>query len=214
MSVTDIETLEQKQPQCHTLTSIIYDEYMSRWKPDGRRRLQNAAIELFTEQGFTATTTAAISERAGLTQRTFFRYFKDKREVLFGDEQALQETLVQNTLNAPHSAGPMQAAKTGFIAVCNQLQPLRTLLKKREQIILSSPELREREFVKGMALSSALKDVLVKRGASSAEAEIAAEAVFSLFRIAYHKWISSRTMLNMEKLIEEAYKQLATLTVD
>src|SRR5580700_10488012 len=82
---------------------------MVRWEPDSRGRLAQAAMDLYGEQGFDRTTVAEIAERAGLTERTFFRHFTDKREVLFFGAQALQDLLVSTVVNAPASATPLDA---------------------------------------------------------------------------------------------------------
>src|SRR3979490_381159 len=80
---------------------------MTRWKPDAQGRLMSAAIELFDEQGYEATTVAEIAERAGLTERTFFRYFSDKREVLFSGSHELQRLWLEGVAAAPADATPL-----------------------------------------------------------------------------------------------------------
>jgi hypothetical protein len=62
---------------------INWDRDMTRWEPNARGRLEQAALALYGERGFENTTVAEIAARAGLTERTFFRHFADKREVLF-----------------------------------------------------------------------------------------------------------------------------------
>src|ERR1700676_1213721 len=83
---------------------------MVRWKPGARGRLEQAAMELYSERGFDQTTVAEIAERAGLTERTFFRYFADKREVLFWGKGALMELVTKPIADAPDSASPIDAA--------------------------------------------------------------------------------------------------------
>src|SRR5471030_1788811 len=95
-------------------TVIRYTSDMSRWEPDGRARLEQAAMELYVERGFEQTTVAEIANRAGLTERTFFRYFADKREVLFGGSSVLQELLVSTVADAPDSMPPIDAAAVGL----------------------------------------------------------------------------------------------------
>ena len=82
---------------------------MSRWEPNARGRLEEAALELYTERGFDETTVAEIAERAGLTERTFFRHFADKREVLFGGQDALLALFVNTIVDAPDSMSPIDA---------------------------------------------------------------------------------------------------------
>src|SRR5258705_6117636 len=95
---------------------IEYDRRMTRWEPDSRGRLEQAALALFGERGFENATVAEIAERAGLTERTFFRYFADKREVLFGGAGALQELLVNAAVGAPDSATPIDAVAAALDA--------------------------------------------------------------------------------------------------
>src|ERR1700685_1823691 len=90
-------------------TAITYDQRMSRWEPNARGRLEQAAMELYVEHGFEQTTVAEIARRAGLTERTFFRHFADKREVLFWGAGALQELFVSTVASAPDSAAPIDA---------------------------------------------------------------------------------------------------------
>src|SRR6266436_5091052 len=99
-----------------TVTDINYDWGMVRWEPDARGRLEQAAFALYAEHGFENTTVADIAQRAGLTERTFFRHFADKREVLFGGAAALQETLVSAVAAAPASAAPIDAVAAGLEA--------------------------------------------------------------------------------------------------
>ena len=80
---------------------------MGRWLPDARVRLQEAALALYGEHGYEETTVAEIAERAGLTKRTFFRYFTDKREVLFWGAELLEQQMVAAIEAAPASASPL-----------------------------------------------------------------------------------------------------------
>ena len=86
---------------------------MGRWEPNARGRLEQAAMELYLERGFDQTTVAEIAERAGLTERTFFRHFADKREVLFAGAGALQELLVSAVAGAPDSGGADRRGRRG-----------------------------------------------------------------------------------------------------
>ena len=74
---------------------------MGRWEPDARGRLEQAALELFEERGYARTTVGDIASRAGLTERTFFRYFTDKREVLFSGSGAVESLMVESIAAAP-----------------------------------------------------------------------------------------------------------------
>ena len=85
---------------------------MGRWQPNARGRLEQAALELYVERGFEQTTVEEIARRAGLTERTFFRHFADKREVLFAGAASLQDLLVRSVASAPDAATPIDARTT------------------------------------------------------------------------------------------------------
>src|ERR687888_491425 len=121
---------------------------MSRWQPNARGRLEAAAPELYLERGFEQTTVAEIARRAGLTERTFFRHFADKREVLFGGAGALQELLVSEVASAPDSAAPLDAVAAALEAAGALLQERREFARQRQTIITANAELQERELIK------------------------------------------------------------------
>src|SRR5207237_6492293 len=114
---------------------------MVRWEPGARERLKAAALELFARQGFDGTTVAEIAARAGVTERTFFRYFADKREVLFSGSATLQEVLVSAAVNAPESAAPIDAVAAALEAVAGPLQERREHARKRQAVIAANDEL-------------------------------------------------------------------------
>ncbi len=130
---------------------------MSRWKPDAQGRLMSAAIELFDEQGYEATTVAEIAERAGLTKRTFFRYFSDKREVLFSGSQELQRLWLDGLAAAPAEASPLAVVTAGLDPVAEMFSERHPFARIRAQIIEANPELQERELIKLQSLAAAIK---------------------------------------------------------
>ena len=122
---------------------------MGRWEPDSRGRLQEAALALYSERGFDQTTAAQIADRAGLTERTFFRHFADKREVLFGGSALLKERIVDGVTGAPAADGALDAVGRGLEAAAAVLGEFRRdLTRQRQDVIASNPELRERELAK------------------------------------------------------------------
>src|SRR5229473_5383522 len=134
---------------------------MSRWEPNARGRLEQAALDLYVERGFEQTTVAEIAERAGLTERTFFRHFADKREVLFGRSGELAELLVNNAASSPDSAAPIDvvvAALEAAGAVFNEQR--RDYSRQRQAIIAANADLRERELIKLASMASAIADTL------------------------------------------------------
>jgi AcrR family transcriptional regulator len=160
-----------------------------RWEPDASERLEAAAVALFRERGYQATTAAQIAQRAGLTERTFFRRFGDKREVLFFRERALERRLVGAVDATPADAPPLDAVAAGFRAMGDELQARRDELAWRARLIAGEPELAERELAKLASLSAVLADALARRGADAATARLAAETAIAVFRIAFERWI-------------------------
>jgi AcrR family transcriptional regulator len=184
---------------------------MVRWEPDSRGRLHQAAFALYAERGFENTTVAAIAERAGLTERTFFRHFADKREVLFASSGALQEALVSAVADAPDALAPIDAAAAGLEAAAAQL-PDRERARQRQAIIAANPELRERELIKLASLSAALADALRARGVADPAASLTAEVAMAVFRIAFERWIDDANERDLPELIRESLAQLHAVT--
>src|ERR1700737_3268711 len=114
---------------------ITYDRGMGRWEPDAGGRLEQAALKLYGERGFEQTTVAEIAKRAGLTERTFFRHFADKREVLFAGARELQELLVSAVASAPDPATPIAAVAAALEAAGALLQERRQSARQRQTII-------------------------------------------------------------------------------
>src|SRR3984885_2684010 len=131
---------------------------MGRWQPNARGRLEQAALDLYGERGFQNTTVAEIAERAGLTERTFFRHFADKREVLFGGAGALQEVLVNCVANAPAASTPIDAVAVALQAAGTLLQERRQFALQRQSVIAANAELQERELIKLASLAAALAE--------------------------------------------------------
>jgi AcrR family transcriptional regulator len=181
---------------------------MARWEPNGRLRLREAALELYAERGYERTTAAEIAERAGLTERTFFRHFGDKREVLFEGEAALQELLVA-TVEGSDASQPRAALAQGLQAMAVSLAPRRDDLRRREAIISAHPELRERELIKLASLSGALADALQGRGLDPATARLAGEVSIALFRVAFERWIADADERELIEHVGDALGQLA-----
>jgi AcrR family transcriptional regulator len=187
---------------------------MGRWEPNASGRLREAAMELYVERGFEQTTVAEIAQRAGLTARTFFRYFADKREVLFAGSALLQESLVSALEGAPESASPMQAVAAALDAAAAMLGERRDYSRKRQSVIAANAELLERELIKMASLSAALADGLRRRGVTDPAAGLAAEAGVAVFRVAFERWVSAPDDLALSKVMRESLDQLKALSTD
>jgi AcrR family transcriptional regulator len=208
MSVTDV-TIAQDVSGCHH-----YDLGMTRWEPNPRGRLARAAMELYRERGFDRTTVAQIAGRAGLTERTFFRHFADKREILFAGGSELQELVVAAIACAPRPATPLEAAVAGIEAAATALEERRgrDFARQRQAIIAASPELRERELHKLAAMAAGVCGALRERGAGDTAASILGEVTIALFRVSFERWVKQRGGPGLNELIRRSLAELRALT--
>jgi AcrR family transcriptional regulator len=192
-------------------TVITYDGGMSRWEPNARGRLEQAALDLYRERGFDQTTVAEIAERAGLTERTFFRYFTDKREVLFWGQDRLRELYVQRIGAAPESAAPIEMVAAALEAVTPMFEDRRDIARQRQAVIALHPGLQERELLKRAALAAALAAALRQRGVTETAASLAAEAGVIAFKTAYASWVGDAGARDLSELIRAALGQLQAM---
>ncbi len=186
---------------------------MSRWEPGARGRLEQAAMELYSERGFDATTVAQIAERAGLTERTFFRHFVDKRDVLFDGAGALQDLLVGSVERAPESVPPLEAIVAALVgAATGFFDERRDFARRRQAIIAANAELAEREVVKLATLGAALAAALRRRDVPDPAASLAAEAGIAIFKIAFARWVGDAGERSLASTLRETADELATVT--
>jgi AcrR family transcriptional regulator len=185
---------------------------MARWEPNAPGRLEQAALELYGERGFEQTTVAEIAERAGLTERTFFRHYADKREVLFAGGRLLQDALVSAVQEAPPGASPIDAVADGLDAIAQGFEPRREFAQRRHAIIAASPELRERELIKLASLATALAGALRDRGVQEPAASLTGEAGIAVFKIAFERWVTAEDGRELAGYIRESLRQLTALT--
>jgi AcrR family transcriptional regulator len=184
---------------------------MARWEPDSRGRLAEAALALYGERGFEQTTVAEIAKRAGLTERTFFRHFTDKREVLFAGGSDLQALLVSTVAAAPASATPLEAVALAVEAAGTLLQGRREFSLRRQKVIAANANLQERELSKLASLASALAGALRDRGVEEPAASLAAEVAIAVFRTAFERWHEENAKRDLTQLVRESFDELKTL---
>ena len=187
---------------------------MGRWEPGASGRLRAAAMELYVERGFEQTTVAEIAERAGLTARTFFRYFADKREVLFAGSTALQDSVVAALENAPGSASPMEAVWAALDAAATMLGERHEYSRRRNTVIAANAELQERELIKMASLSAALADGMRRRGVRDPDASLVAEVGVAVLRVAFERWVSGPASRTLTATMRESFDQVKALTAD
>lgn len=202
---------------------------MGRWQPDARGRLGQAAMELYSERGYEQATVAEIADRAGLTARTFFRYFADKREVIFAGSDSLGEQLIAALDEALDAVGPNAASSgapdrapapgTPFAAVVAALGRVAALIgddrehaQRRQAVIVANAELKERELTKLASWSHALADALGRRGVGEPAASLAAETGVAAFRVAFDRWLDGPAGPTLPATLHETVEQLRTIT--
>jgi AcrR family transcriptional regulator len=153
-----------------------------------RARLREAALELYRERGYDETTAAQIAERAGVTERTYFRHFADKREVLFDGEAELRAILVDAIAAAPSGLAPLPLLVRAFTAAVPLLVLNRSVAEQRARVIAVTPALQERAYAKTAALTDALADALANRGIAPSTARLAAQVGMAAFERASRRW--------------------------
>ena len=186
---------------------------MGRWQPDSRGRLQEAALTLYAERGFDQTTAAQIADRAGVTERTFFRHFADKREVIFGGSAVLQERIVTEVAGAPVTDGPLDAVSRGLDAAAEMLGEFRRdLTCQRQAVIASNPELRERELAKLADYAAAVAEALRQRGVAEPQATLAAETGMTVLRVALQRWANGDGSRDLPAIMRDSVAELRAVT--
>jgi AcrR family transcriptional regulator len=185
---------------------------MSRWKPDAEGRLMTAAITLFDEQGYEQTTVAEIAQAAGLTKRTFFRYFADKREVLFNGSDELIERWVAAVAAAPADASPMAAVSAGLDEMADLFADRHAFAGVRARIVNANPELQERELIKLQSLAGAIKRALRDRGVGVNAAILAAQTGVTVFHVAFARWVEQDDPTAFRRLMDESLQELRSVT--
>jgi AcrR family transcriptional regulator len=193
---------------------ITYHRVMGRWEPDARGRLAQAAMALYAEQGFEQTTVAEIARQAGLTERTFFRHFADKREVLFYGMEMLRGLLVRAVADAPASATAIEAVGAALETAGALLQENPERVRLRDAIVSANAELRERELIKLAAMASAMADALHDRGIPEPAATLAAETGIAVFKVAFARWISEPGQPELPGIIRRSMAELRDVLAD
>ena len=187
---------------------------MARWEPNARERLERAALALFAEHGYDATTVAQIADRAGLTKSTFFRHFADKREVLFGGQDFLSGIFSEAIRTAPPSAAIAGCLAAALEAAAAAFTPDRhDLAPRRRAVIAAHSELQERELLKRARLAAVMADALRVRGADETTARLAAEIGVLAFSTAYARWAAPQNRQPFTEIARAALGDLQARAV-
>jgi len=186
---------------------------MGRWEPDARGRLARVALELYAERGFEQTTVEDIAERAGVTERTYFRHFADKREVLFDGSAALQSLVVDAIRDAPAGRSAVEVAAEAFASAGALIEERHEFARRRAAVIAANPSLQERELYKLASLTSAATAALVARGIPQPTAALAASLGVTAFSLAFETWVADESSADLSSTIRTtlaALREVAT----
>ncbi|KOG89407.1 TetR family transcriptional regulator [Streptomyces varsoviensis] len=186
---------------------------MPRSGAEARRRLQQAALELYRERGFDQTTTAEIAARAGVNERTFFRHFPDKREVLFGGEADLRAALMQEVADAPDGLQPLDVLLHAFRKAGRVLEENRPFSEPRLELIGKTPALRERDLAKAAFLTEAVAEALRRRDVPDRLAGLAAQTGWAAFHHAAQAWIDDPSQ-SLDAHLLQAFDDLRALSAN
>jgi AcrR family transcriptional regulator len=196
------------------VTDIAYHRVMGRWEPNARERLFLAALELYAERGFEQTTVAEIARRAGLTERTFFRHFPDKREVLFTGSDGMVGQLAEVIARAPRESLPLGAVAEALGAVARPMQERREGVLARQKVVAAHAELRERELVKRSKLVAGTVEALEARGVGPRAARLSAEVALGVFHVAFERWVGAEgETRELPDMIAETFAELREVAV-
>jgi AcrR family transcriptional regulator len=171
-----------------------------------------AAMELFLERGFEQTTVADIAERAELTERTFFRYFADKREVLFLGQDDLLALFVSSVAGAPSGASPLEAVSIALQTVAADFEPRRDWARKRGRVVAANAPLQERELIKLSRMATAVAQALRDRGVGEPSASLAAQSGITVFHVGFAEWIDDDNTRPFSEIITDALAALKVVT--
>jgi AcrR family transcriptional regulator len=185
---------------------------MARWEPNARERIGKAAMELYAERGYDETSVADIAARAGLTERTFFRHFTDKREVLFGGSAELNDFMVAHVAAAPASMGPVDVVASALEGLSTVFADRRPFAQARRRIIAANPALQERELIKLASLAAAVAGALRQRGVPEPAATLAADSGMAIFKLAFERWLDDEKKRDVAHHVREAVAQLRAVT--
>jgi AcrR family transcriptional regulator len=186
---------------------------MVRWVPGTPDRLQHAALELFAARGYEQTTASDIAQAVGLTERTFFRHFSDKREVLFHGQQSLTDAFVAGAAEAPQTASPIEVSVNALRSAAAFFpDDRRPYSRMRQSVIDGNPALQEREAHKLVGLGRALVGALRDRGVDELTADVAAQLGVMAFGIAFARWIAPDERRSFEEVSNDVVRQVVVVT--
>ncbi|AMM22483.1 TetR family transcriptional regulator [Frondihabitans sp. PAMC 28766] len=186
---------------------------MVRWEPGASDRLRKAALELYAARGFEQTTAAEIAASVGLTERTFFRHFADKREVIFNGAAEFEGGFIEGVRDAPESESVLEVVSAA-LAMAARFFPdeRREFSRLRQTIIDDNASLREREQLKMTTLATGIAEALRDRGVTEPHASLAAQSGVTVFTVSFHQWIAEGETRPLGEIEADIMGELRSLT--
>jgi len=187
---------------------------MVRWEPGARDRLRAAALDLYANRGFEQTTAADIAQSVGLTERTFFRYFADKREVLFHGQESFQQVFLDGVAAAPQGSSALEVV-TFALREASSFFPddRRASSRLRQTVIDANHGLQERELLKLAWLSAGIAEALGRRGVPGPQAALAAETGVAVFGVAFRQWIAEDEQRSLDEIEVDTLGELRAMSL-
>ena len=177
---------------------------MARWRSGTRERLQATALQLFAERGYDETTVAEIAAAAEVTERTFFRHFADKREVLFAGQDDFSGMFTGPVADAPDGTPAFSLVRRSLDAASAFFpRDRRDWSRGRQRVIDAVPALGERELGKLATLKVHMGDALRAHGIDEPAATIAAETAVTVFHLSFAQWIADGEDREFAEIVHE-----------
>ncbi|HEY4607509.1 MAG TPA: TetR family transcriptional regulator [Acidimicrobiia bacterium] len=179
-----------------------------RKKQATRDQLVAAAFELFTERGFDNVSVAEIATAVGVSERTFFRYFAAKEDVLFPDAGEKHSHVQQLLIDLPPELSLVDGMRRALVALSAEYEESKAMMLQRAQLVAGAPSLRvhvlqrEQEWVEEFGAAIAARMDLDQ--ADDMRPELAAAMIVTAFRVVLSRWLRSGGEDDMPMMLDQA----------
>lgn len=173
-----------------------------------RERLKACALELFTTQGYDATTVEQIAAAAGVSHMTFFRHFPTKESVVVEDPY---DPLIGEAVRAqPADLPPLERVRLGILAAWSGVPPpIDAETRARVAIMAAHPQLRAKAWENTQATERVVVEALMASGTEPLAAAVAAGACIGAVMAALMHWATADDAGDLGTAIGAALAQLA-----
>lgn len=183
-----------------------------RKKEQTRSDLFRAASQLFEERGFQATTVDQIVDLAGISRRTFFRYFPCKEAVLFPFHRPRLEHF-HALLEAHAMYPPFEQVRNAFLGLAEDFMAQREALLLQRKIARSSPALTAYELKQDQEWEDVVARAIHSNASSESHLDgfrirIAAGAIIGVIRAALRVWLDEEESIDLKELGNEVFDML------